>query len=151
MPATRLAFAIGAALTCLSSLAMASSPGAWAELHAKAKAACTKAANLNGATVRGEPIDFEDSVLLIIDGRHPQPHMKSARATKYCLHHKQTSKTQVSDAPVPIVSPVAKPVATGRTCWNQSFGAQLKTPRPIGTPCTAKNDEGDSYTGVVRR
>ena len=144
----------GAALV-LSPQSHASSPAAWAELFAKASAACTKAANFTGAKVRGQPVDFDEVVLAIVDGRYPQPHMNNASGTVYCLYHKTTGKTQVSESP-PAAADAAgakkKPYAAkGRTCWMPSFGAQLKTPRPIGAACTAKNDEGDSYTGVVRK
>ena len=38
----------------------------------------------------------------------------------------------------------------GNRCVNDSFRARLKGPsRTVGTPCTAKNDEGDSYSGWV--
>lgn len=128
----------------------ASSPEAWAALHVRAGAQCIKASNLTGAAVRGEPVDFADRVLLIIDGRHPQAHMKAARATQFCLHDKQTGKTEISAQPVPVAT-TSRADETGRTCWTVSFRAQLKSPRPIGAACTARNDEGDSYTGVVRR
>jgi hypothetical protein len=134
-------------LGCTADIAHASSPDAWAELYAKSGEACLKAADLTGATVRGQPVDFEGVVLLVVDGRYPQPHMKNARGTMYCLYDKKSGKTEVAEAT--LVTP-AKP-ATGRTCWSQSFRAQLKTPRVVGQPCTAKNDEGDVYEGVVRR
>jgi hypothetical protein len=142
---------LAAGLVCAASVAHASSPDAWVELHAKASAACTKGANMNGANVRGAPIDFEDAVLIIVDGRHPQPHMNNAKGTKYCLYRKQTAKADVSEAPASVSAPIVKARAMGRTCWNDSFGAQLKTQRPIGTLCSAKNDEGDTYNGVVRK
>ena len=126
----------------------ASSPEAWQELYAKANAACVKASQLSGAKVRGETADFAGAVLLIIDGRHPN----GTRGTSYCLYDKVTAKTEAAAAQIAQAAAVPKAApTTGRTCWNGSFGAQLKTPRPIGSPCTAKNDEGDDYTGVVRR
>ena len=127
--------------------AQASSPDAWKELYAKAHAACVKASPLSGATVRGESGDFAGAVLLIVDGRHPN----GTRGASYCLYDKVTAKTETTAAQIAQGTAVPKAAPTGRTCWNGSFGAQLKTPRPIGTPCTAKNDEGDDYTGVVRR
>ena len=126
----------------------ASSPEAWKELYAKAHAACVKASPLSGATVRGESGDFAGAVLLIVDGRHPN----GTRGASYCLYDKVTAKTETTAAQMTQGAAMPKPApTTGRTCWNGSFIAQLKTPRPIGTPCTAKNDEGDDYTGVVRR
>jgi hypothetical protein len=130
------------------SAVQASSPEAWKELYAKAHAACVKASALSGAKVRGETGDFAGAVLLIVDGRHPN----GARGTTYCLYDKVTAKAETTARRAPEVATLPKSApATGRTCWNGSFGAQLKTPRPVGTPCTAKNDEGDDYAGVVRR
>ena len=131
--------------------AQAASPDAWQELYAKANAACVKASQLSGAKVRGETADFAGAVLLIVDGRNPN----GTRGVSYCLFDKVTAKTETAAAQITqIYQEAAKPNSTpttGRTCWNGSFGAQLKTSRAIGTPCTAKNDEGDDYTGVVRR
>jgi hypothetical protein len=129
-------------------VAQASSPDAWKELYAKANAACVKASALSGAKVRGETADFGAAVLLIVDGRHPN----GMRGTAYCLYDKVTAKTESAPAQINEVVAVPKQAqATGRTCWTVSFRAQLKTPQRLGTPCTAKNDEGDAYTGVVRR
>ena len=132
-------------------VANASSPAAWAELYAKSSAACAKASNFNGAKARGERIDFRALVLVILDGRHPQPHMKNAAGVAYCLYDKQTGKTEVSAAlaDAPVANKVD--VATGRTCWTKSFGAQLKSAQPIGTKCSAQNDEGDTDQGVVKQ
>lgn len=139
---------VAAVLVCAASAAQASSPAAWAELYAKAGAACTKASGLSGAKVRAETADFQAAVLLIVDGRHPN----GMRGTAYCLYDKVTAKAETAPAQTTQVAAEPKPAqATGRTCWTESFGAQLKTPRPIGATCTAKNDEGDSYRGVVRR
>ena len=141
-------FAFAFSFACAADVANASSPEAWAELFAKAQAACIKATPLSGAKVRSETADFAGAVLLIVDGRHPN----GTRGTSYCLYDKVTAKTETAAAQITQLAAVPKPApTTGRTCWTKSFGAQLKTPRPIGTPCTAKNDEGDEYTGVVRR
>ncbi|SNS63956.1 hypothetical protein SAMN04488078_102420 [Antarctobacter heliothermus] len=38
----------------------------------------------------------------------------------------------------------------GDRCVNESFRTPLSgAPRPVGTLCTAKNDEGESYSGWV--
>ena len=146
MPAVKHAV-LAAILGVAATAAQASSPAAWAELYAKAGAACTKASGLSGAKVRGEPADFQGAVLLVIDGRQPN----GMRGAAYCLYDKVTAKIETTPAPVGQQATETKPArATGRTCWTESFRAQLKTPRPIGAACTAKNDEGDSYTGVVR-
>jgi hypothetical protein len=144
--------ASAAFLGLAAAAAQASSLAAWAELYAKADTACTKASGLADAKARRETADFQGALLVIIDGRHPN----GTRGTAYCLYDKVTGKaetaagqiTQAAAGPKPASKP-AQP--TGRTCWNGSFGAQLKTPRPIGAACTAKNDEGDSYTGVVQK
>ena len=126
--------------------AQASSDDAWKELYAKAHAACVKDSQLSDAKVRGETGDFAGAVLLIVDGRHPN----GMRGASYCLYDKVTAKTETAAAQITEDAAVPKPApATGRICLSKSFNAQLKTPRPIGTPCTAKNDEGDEYTGVV--
>lgn len=128
--------------------AQASSPDAWKELHAKASAACVKASALSGPKVRSETADFPGAVLLIVDGRHPN----GLRGTAYCLYDKVTAKTETAAAQITQIAAAPRPAqSTGRTCWTESFRAQLKTPRPIGSPCTAKNDEGDDYKGVVRQ
>ena len=115
-------------LVAAATAAQAASPEAWAELYAKADAACTKASALSGAKVRGEPADFEGAVLLIVDGRHPN----GETGAVYCLYDKVTAKTETTPVPVGLLAAKPKPKtkqATGRTCWNGSFGAQLKTPR----------------------
>ncbi len=128
--------------------AQASSPEAWKELYANASAACVKASPLSGTKVRVETGDFAGAVLLIVDGRHPN----GTRGTAYCLFDKVTAKTEITAAQITQITAEPKLAkATGRTCLSKSFNAQLKTPRLIGTPCTAKNDEGDDYTGVVQR
>jgi ABC-type iron transport system FetAB permease component len=132
-------------------VAEASSPDAWKELYDKASAACIKASALTGAKVRRETADFDATVLLIVDGRIAN----NARGTTYCLYDKISAKVQSAQGQIteilakPKSAPKSSPGA-GRTCWTESFRAQLKTPRPLGTICTAKNDEGDDYKGVVR-
>ncbi len=139
---------LAATLGLPATAAQASSPAAWTELYAKAAAACVKASGLQGAKVRGTPADFPAAVLLIVVGRHAN----GMPDTQYCLYDKVTANTEVTSAPADHVAAGSKPAqAVGRTCWTVSFRAQLKAPQPIGAACTAKNDEGDSYTGVVRR
>jgi hypothetical protein len=140
---------ITAALVGLAQVAEASSPDAWKDLYAKAGTACISATSLKGAAVRRDVGNFTGALLLIVDGRHPN----GMRGTAYCLYDKTTAKTETTSAERTDVAATIKmaPSATGRTCWTESFRAQLKSPRPIGSSCTAKNDEGDDYTGVVRR
>jgi hypothetical protein len=140
----KCALLLVAGFTSVAGGADASSPSAWAELYAKAGTACIKASNLASAAMRGQPVDFSDVVLLVIDGRFPQPHMKNAQGRMYCLYNKISGATQIAEA-------ATVSAALGRTCWSQSIRAKLKSARPIGTTCTAKTDEGDDYQGVVRR
>jgi hypothetical protein len=92
--------ALAAALIVAASTAQASTADAWAELFAKAGAACVKASSLKGAKVRGEPVDFQALVLLVVDGRYPQPHMKNAKGATYCLYDKVSGKVESAEAPV---------------------------------------------------
>ncbi|MGU3496000.1 hypothetical protein ACLBXM_18310 [Xanthobacteraceae bacterium A53D] len=92
---------VAAALVGLAVLsaspAGASSPGAWAELFAKAKAACVKESGLKEARAIGEPTDFSDRVLVLVSGRWPQPHMKNQKATYACLYGKTSGKAEAQE------------------------------------------------------
>ncbi len=128
--------------------AQASSPEAWKELYTKASAACVKASALNGAKVRDDTGDFAGAVLLIVDGRHPN----GTRGTAYCLYDKVTAKTETTAAQITQVDAKPKSApATGRTCWTEGSAAPMKTPRPIGAACRARDSDGESYFGIVRR
>lgn len=91
---------LAAAILDATSSAYASTADAWAELYAKAGAACLKAAPLNSAKLRGQPVDFQATVLMIVDGRYPQPHMKNAKGTTYCLYDKTSGKVETSEMPL---------------------------------------------------
>jgi hypothetical protein len=39
----------------------------------------------------------------------------------------------------------------GRSCTTASFNVKMSKAMPVGAPCTAKNDEGDSFEGVVQK
>ena len=93
-------FALAVALAAAASSAHASTSEAWAELFAKAGAACQKASNLTATKLRGQPVDFQAAVLIIVDGRYPQPHMKNAKGTSYCLYDKVSGKTEASEMPL---------------------------------------------------
>ncbi|PZF76903.1 hypothetical protein DK847_10605 [Aestuariivirga litoralis] len=86
------------ALGLLAGSAQASSPDAWAELHKRAAAACLKTSDLKKARA-GRPVDFEDKVLVIIDGLWPQPHMKNAPARFACLYDKRKRTAEVAELP----------------------------------------------------
>ena len=92
--------ALAASLALGAGSAQASSADAWAELYAKAGAACVKASNLTATKLRGQPVDFQATVLMIVDGRYPQPHMKNAKGTSYCLYDKVSGKTEASEMPL---------------------------------------------------
>jgi hypothetical protein len=79
--------------------ALASSPAAWEALFRKAGEACVKASELKQAKVAGRPVDFQGSVLVIVDGRWPQPHMKDAPARFACLYGKKTGKAETRELP----------------------------------------------------
>jgi hypothetical protein len=130
------------------SAAQASTSEAWKELYTKAGAACVKASALIGAKVRGDMADFSGAVLLIVDGSHPN----GTRGTAYCLYDKVTTKTETAAAQVTQVAAAPKPApATGRTCWTEGYAAPMKSPRPIGAACRARDSDGESYFGIVRR
>ncbi|MBX9924938.1 MAG: hypothetical protein K2Y05_01145 [Hyphomicrobiaceae bacterium] len=136
------AIAIGSA-----SVAQASTADAWKELYTKASAACIKASALAGAKLRAESANFDGAVLLVIDGRHPN----GMSGTAYCLYDKVTAKTQT--APAELSSEIATPKpapATGRTCWTEGYGAPMKSAKPLGSPCRARDSDGESYFGVVK-
>lgn len=81
----------------LMSPALAASPDAWAELFRRASDACVKASGLSAAKA-GKPIDFSDKVLVIVDGRWPQPHMSNAPARVACLYDKRTQTVEAHEA-----------------------------------------------------
>ena len=92
--------ALAAALALVATTTHASSDAAWAELYAKAGAACLKASGLSATKLRGQPVDFQATVLMIVDGRYPQPHMKNAKGTSYCLYDKVSGKTEATEMPL---------------------------------------------------
>lgn len=95
------AAAAALALAFLAAPAEASSPDAWAELHAKARAACIKASGLKEARALGQPVDFEASVLILVGGRWPQAHMNNARGTFACLYAKAGGTAEAQEITLP--------------------------------------------------
>lgn len=85
-----------AAALCAGS-ARAASPEAWAELFRKASAACVKASELKEARA-GKPVDFSGKVLVMVDGRWPQPHMKNQPARFACLYDKRAGTAEAHEA-----------------------------------------------------
>ena len=90
--------AIILALGLLAGTAQASSPDAWAELHKRATAACLKGSELKKPRA-GKPVDFDDKVLVVVDGTWPQPHMKNAAAHFACLYDKKSRTAEVAELP----------------------------------------------------
>lgn len=82
----------------LSAPALASSAQAWAELFARASKACIRASELSGAKA-GQPADFQDKVLIMVDGRWPQPHMNNAPARFACLYDKRSRRAEARELP----------------------------------------------------
>ena len=76
----------------------ASSPDAWAELFKRAATACAKASELKKPQT-GTPVDFQDKVLVIVNGTWPQPHMKNAPARFACLYDKRSHKAEANELP----------------------------------------------------
>lgn len=79
--------------------ALASSPDAWDALFRKAGQACLRQSELKSAKVSGQPVDFSAAVLVIVEGRWPQPHMKDARARFACLYDKKTGRAEAQEWP----------------------------------------------------
>ncbi len=94
-------WAAAGAVALLSSPALASSPDTWAELFAKAQAACFKASGLKETRAIGKPTDFSDRVLVLVSGRWPQPHMKNAKATYACLYGKASGTAEAQELMTP--------------------------------------------------
>ncbi len=76
--------------------ANAASPDAWAELFKAASTACVTASGLKEAKA-GKPVDFSDKVLVTVNGRWPQPHMKNAAAQFACLYDKTAKTAEASE------------------------------------------------------
>ncbi|WP_035715413.1 hypothetical protein [Azorhizobium doebereinerae] len=96
-PLSRRPAALALVLACglaAAGPASAASPDAWAELFAKAKAACLTASGLKEARALGTPTDFSDRVLVLVSGRWPQPHMKNEKATFACLYGKASGAAE---------------------------------------------------------
>lgn len=96
-------FRMGSALVILGVVgqtAFAASDDAWKELWKKSEVACLKASKLNQAKAQS-PVDFEASVLRIVTGRYPQPHMKNAAGTVYCLFDKKSGKAEIAEPSAP--------------------------------------------------
>ncbi len=79
----------------------ASSPDAWADLFAKAQAACFKASGLKSPRPSASRRTFSDRVLVLVSGRWPQPHMNNAKATFACLYAKGSGSAEAQELMTP--------------------------------------------------
>lgn len=75
----------------------ASSDSAWEALFAEARKACEAASGLKKAEAIGAPTDFSGKVLVLVNGRWPQPHMKNAEATFGCLYDKKAKQAEAQE------------------------------------------------------
>ena len=79
--------------------AAASSPDAWAEYETKLTAACLAASGFKDAKAHTDIIMFGDDVgidALVVEGAHPQEHMKGEHGMVLCLYNKMTETVVVS-------------------------------------------------------
>lgn len=93
---TRLALVFAAALVLPVA---ASSSDAWAEYETKLTAACLAASGFKDAKAHTDIIMFGDDVgidALVVEGAHPQEHMKGEHGMVLCLYNKTTEKAAVS-------------------------------------------------------
>lgn len=80
-------FAIVTLVSCTASSCKAAAPDAWAALMKHESAACIASTGLTNARAC-KPTDFSDNMLIPVDGRWQQPHMKNATARFACLYDK---------------------------------------------------------------
>jgi len=89
---TRIAL-LAFAAAALALPAAASSPDAWAEYEAKVTKACETASGFKNPKPHTKLMTFDDSVgmdAIVIEGEHPQEHMKGEHGMMLCLYNKAT-------------------------------------------------------------
>jgi len=82
-------------------VANGTTPDGWAAYEKEVVSACVAASNLRDAKPGGKLLDFDDLVgytAVVIDGRHPQPHMRNKRGRVLCLFDKRTRTAYISEA-----------------------------------------------------
>lgn len=84
-------------LTATTPAANASTPGEWGKLFKSAAKACEQESGLKRARALGEPVDFEAKVLVIVEGRWPQKHMKNKLAHYACLYDKRAKSAEAHE------------------------------------------------------
>jgi hypothetical protein len=89
-----------ALLAALCAPALASSSDAWAEYEAKVTTACLAASGFKDAKAHTDLIMFGDDVgidAMVVEGAHPQEHMKGEHGMVLCLYNKTTETAAVSE------------------------------------------------------
>jgi len=82
-------------------VAWASSPDAWAELQARAEAACMAASGLDEPEVAAPPTNFEKHVFVAVKGIWPKPPMEGREAEWVCLYDKEQDAAEAREPGVP--------------------------------------------------
>jgi hypothetical protein len=90
-------FVLAGVLGGSSSVALASSDAAWAELFNKASIACQAASGLKDTSTPSRPVDFDERVLVMVDGTWPQAHMNNKKAVFACLYGKTDGKAEAQE------------------------------------------------------
>ncbi len=76
----------------------ASSPSEWDKLFVLAQQHCIRASQLERTTILGQPLNFEDKVLVVVKEQWPQSHMKNQPGTLICLYDKRSGDTEIQEA-----------------------------------------------------
>ena len=99
----RLATTAGAAALVAAGAwaAWASSPDAWAELQAKAEAACMAASGLDEPEIVAPPTNFEKHVFVVVKGIWPKPPMEGREAEWVCLYDKEKNAAEARERGFP--------------------------------------------------
>lgn len=93
-----LGFVVSSVIT---SVTFASSEQTWKKHDQDIKLACVKASQLKNAKPASNVMLFDDRVgysALLIQGQHPQAHMKNKMGQELCLWNKTTKKAYLSEA-----------------------------------------------------
>lgn len=93
----RLAILTVVAVTALSGVAHASSPGAWADLRKRSDKACIAASGLKAARITGYVDTFETVTVSTVEGTWAPKHMKGAKGKFACVFSKRTGKAEAQE------------------------------------------------------
>ncbi len=99
----RIAMTAGAAVLVAAGayVAWASSPDAWAELQARAEAACMAASGLDEPEVAAPPTNIEKHVFVAVKGIWPKPPMEGREAEWVCLYDKEQDAAEAREPGFP--------------------------------------------------